>query len=129
MRSSPRSRSRGFVPYLAVREGMSGTGRFPVLPLPSTIARWRGRSVNVSCVANKGRKQVRERAKKSQLSSSSARKTGFGAGGRKEEWRCIGGCGACCKLDKGPSFATPEEIFESPSDVQVLEFGFFDTSK
>ncbi|KAH7844236.1 hypothetical protein Vadar_025882 [Vaccinium darrowii] len=34
-------------------------------------------------------------------------------------WQCVQGCGACCKLDKGPSFATPEEIFENPSDIEL----------
>ncbi|KAK1300837.1 hypothetical protein QJS10_CPB13g01731 [Acorus calamus] len=34
-------------------------------------------------------------------------------------WRCVEGCGACCKLDKGPSFLTPEEIFSDPSDVRL----------
>ncbi|KAF2282623.1 hypothetical protein GH714_043805 [Hevea brasiliensis] len=33
-------------------------------------------------------------------------------------WRCVEGCGACCKLAKGPSFATPEEIFTDPSDIE-----------
>ncbi|XP_021637939.2 uncharacterized protein LOC110633572 isoform X2 [Hevea brasiliensis] len=34
-------------------------------------------------------------------------------------WRCVEGCGACCKLAKGPSFATPEEIFTDPSDIEL----------
>ncbi|XP_058073254.1 uncharacterized protein LOC131221969 isoform X2 [Magnolia sinica] len=61
-------------------------------------------------------------AKESQVSSSSSkrRSLGFGGKGRKEDkWGCAQGCGACCKLDKGPSFASPEEIFEHPSDVQL----------
>lgn len=44
---------------------------------------------------------------------------GFGGKRKEELWRCAEGCGACCKLDKGPSFATPEEIFTNPSDVEV----------
>lgn len=49
---------------------------------------------------------------------------GFDLGGQKKEelWRCVEGCGACCKLNKGPSFATPEEIFHDPSDIQVTFF-------
>lgn len=43
---------------------------------------------------------------------------GFVAG-RKELWRCVENCGACCKLAKGPAFATPEEIFTDPSDIEV----------
>ncbi|CAN1142845.1 hypothetical protein LINPERPRIM_LOCUS26213 [Linum perenne] len=39
---------------------------------------------------------------------------------RKEfPWKCAEGCGACCKLDKGPFFPTPEEIFTNPSDVEL----------
>ncbi|XP_021621037.1 uncharacterized protein LOC110621191 isoform X2 [Manihot esculenta] len=34
-------------------------------------------------------------------------------------WRCVEACGACCKLAKGPSFATPEEIFTDPSDIEL----------
>lgn len=35
-------------------------------------------------------------------------------------WQCVEGCGACCKLQKGPSFASPEEIFTESSDVEVF---------
>ncbi|XVE76287.1 hypothetical protein DITRI_Ditri12bG0159900 [Diplodiscus trichospermus] len=41
------------------------------------------------------------------------------SGVRKELWRCVENCGACCKLAKGPAFATPEEIFTDPSDVEL----------
>ncbi|KAE9619466.1 hypothetical protein Lalb_Chr02g0153401 [Lupinus albus] len=48
------------------------------------------------------------------------RQTNVGFGENKEPlWQCVEGCGACCKLDKDPSFATPEEIFTDPSDVEV----------
>ncbi|OVA09969.1 hypothetical protein BVC80_1751g135 [Macleaya cordata] len=47
-------------------------------------------------------------------------RVGFGGERKEPSWGCVKGCGACCKLDKGPSFATPEEIFENPSDIQVL---------
>lgn len=52
------------------------------------------------------------------------RRTNAGfAGKRKEElWQCVEGCGACCKLAKGPSFASPEEIFQNPSDIEVRHF-------
>lgn len=36
------------------------------------------------------------------------------------KWQCVKGCGACCKLDKGPKYPTPEEIFEDPSHIQLL---------
>lgn len=34
-------------------------------------------------------------------------------------WHCVEGCGACCKLQKGPSYPSPEEIFTNTSDVEV----------
>ncbi|XP_026665812.1 uncharacterized protein LOC103721056 isoform X2 [Phoenix dactylifera] len=60
---------------------------------------------------------------------------GFGLGGaagkkkkkRKKEkvevvWQCARGCGACCKLDKGPAFPAPEEIFaDDPSHLQLYK--------
>ncbi|XAR69007.1 hypothetical protein NMG60_11000439 [Bertholletia excelsa] len=61
------------------------------------------------------------KAKTSQRRSTGGRAPpGFGGESSNEpRWRCVEGCGACCKLNKGPSFATPEEIFEDPSDVQL----------
>ncbi|RZC83872.1 hypothetical protein C5167_046658 [Papaver somniferum] len=47
--------------------------------------------------------------------------SGFGGGRKEQTWGCVKGCGACCKLDKGPSFATPEEIFENPDDIQLYK--------
>lgn len=44
---------------------------------------------------------------------------GFGVERKEPPWRCVEGCGACCKLDKDPSFGSPEEIFTNPSDIQV----------
>jgi uncharacterized protein len=39
---------------------------------------------------------------------------------RAVRWKCASGCGACCKLDKGPDFPTPDEIFaDHPDDLQV----------
>ncbi|KAF9590882.1 hypothetical protein IFM89_000138 [Coptis chinensis] len=48
---------------------------------------------------------------------------GFGNIKRKEDppWKCVQNCGACCKLVKSPSFATPEEIFENPSDIELYK--------
>ncbi|KAI9121897.1 hypothetical protein K1719_006586 [Acacia pycnantha] len=46
---------------------------------------------------------------------------GFGGDRKHELWRCVEGCGACCKLQKGPSFASPEEIFTDPSDVELYK--------
>ncbi|KAL9260222.1 Ribonucleases P/MRP protein subunit POP1-like protein [Drosera capensis] len=59
---------------------------------------------------------------------SCRKKNGDGGGGgggektrKKEglEWKCVEGCGACCKLYKGPTFATPEEIFQNQDDVEL----------
>lgn len=52
-------------------------------------------------------------------STSTSSSVGFGIEKMEPLWRCVQGCGACCKLDKGPDFATPEEIFDDPSDVEV----------
>ena len=39
---------------------------------------------------------------------------------RAVRWKCASGCGACCKLDKGPDFPTPDEIFaDHPDYLQV----------
>ncbi|KAJ1297032.1 hypothetical protein BS78_01G347000 [Paspalum vaginatum] len=39
---------------------------------------------------------------------------------RPVRWKCASGCGACCKLDKGPDFPTPDEIFaDHPDDLQL----------
>nr|CAB3495855.1 unnamed protein product [Digitaria exilis] len=39
---------------------------------------------------------------------------------RAVRWKCASGCGACCKLDKGPDFPTPDEIFaDHPDDLQL----------
>ena len=48
------------------------------------------------------------------------RTTGFDTSKKEPLWRCVEFCGACCKLAKGPAFATPEEIFTNPSDIEVL---------
>ncbi|EYU38495.1 hypothetical protein ABFS82_12G136700 [Erythranthe guttata] len=46
-----------------------------------------------------------------------------GFGGKKKDpvWQCIQNCGACCKLDKGPSFPSPEEVFDEPSDIELYK--------
>ncbi|KAL1567214.1 hypothetical protein AAHA92_02717 [Salvia divinorum] len=51
-----------------------------------------------------------------------ATKTSHGFGGEKKSpvWQCVEKCSACCKLDKGPTFPSPEEIFDDPSDVVRL---------
>ncbi|KAG2540567.1 hypothetical protein PVAP13_9NG562100 [Panicum virgatum] len=39
---------------------------------------------------------------------------------RAVRWKCASGCGACCKLDKGPDFPTPDEIFADHPDYLQL---------
>lgn len=48
-------------------------------------------------------------------------KNGKGFEAKQEEvtWACVSGCGACCKLAKGPSFAPPEDIFDDPDDIAL----------
>ncbi|WVY97085.1 hypothetical protein V8G54_029236 [Vigna mungo] len=46
---------------------------------------------------------------------------GFGGDKKETKWHCVEGCGACCKLQKGPSFPSPEEFFDDPSDVQLYK--------
>ncbi|KAM0842587.1 hypothetical protein ACQ4PT_058294 [Festuca glaucescens] len=41
---------------------------------------------------------------------------------RVVKWRCATGCGACCKLDKGPEFPTPDEIFSDyPEHLELYK--------
>lgn len=50
---------------------------------------------------------------------------GFGDKKKQEQlWQCVQSCGACCKLAKDPIFATPEEIFDNPSDIEVTNTFF-----
>ncbi|PIA52911.1 hypothetical protein AQUCO_01000643v1 [Aquilegia coerulea] len=64
--------------------------------------------------------QQQPAASKSKNKSSVVGGIGFNTK-KKESWACVKGCGACCKLVKGPSFATPEEIFKDPSDIQLYK--------
>ncbi|KAM6593474.1 hypothetical protein CsatA_001177 [Cannabis sativa] len=59
------------------------------------------------------------RARPAKRSQSQRSNAGFGGGRKEQLWHCVEGCGACCKLNKGPSFAPPDEIFDDPSDVQL----------
>ncbi|CAH2074434.1 unnamed protein product [Thlaspi arvense] len=46
--------------------------------------------------------------------------SGFSGRTAKElTWQCVEGCGACCKLAKDFAFATPDEIFDDPDDVEL----------
>ncbi|KAJ6743296.1 hypothetical protein OIU85_017275 [Salix viminalis] len=50
-----------------------------------------------------------------------SRTTGFDTSKKEPLWGCVEGCGACCKLAKGPAFATPEDIFTDPSDIELYK--------
>ncbi|KAL8504587.1 hypothetical protein ACS0TY_015956 [Phlomoides rotata] len=49
--------------------------------------------------------------------------TSHGFGGKRKDpvWQCVQNCGACCKLDKGPTFPSPEEVFDDPSDIELYK--------
>ncbi|XP_021831376.1 uncharacterized protein LOC110771387 isoform X2 [Prunus avium] len=59
------------------------------------------------------------KTKPSKIPLPSTTSIGFGTKRREQTWQGIEGCGACCKLEKGPSFATPEEIFNNPTDIEL----------
>ncbi|XP_062166584.1 uncharacterized protein LOC133872934 [Alnus glutinosa] len=69
----------------------------------------------VCLVARRTQKTARTKAEAKQSPSS----VGFGRRRNEPLWRCVEGCGACCKLDKGPSFITPEEVFSDPRDIEL----------
>ncbi|CAJ2652848.1 uncharacterized protein LOC123921664 isoform X2 [Trifolium pratense] len=73
-------------------------------------------SSQVTCSAAR-----RPQTAKVQTDNKKQRQNKVGLGGEKKElsWQCVEGCGACCKLQKGPSYPSPEEIFTDPSDVQL----------
>lgn len=58
-------------------------------------------------------------ASKTRRSSNGSSFAGFGREKKEPLWRCVENCGACCKLDKGPSFVTPEEVFDDPADIEL----------
>jgi len=57
--------------------------------------------------------------KKKQLKTKLKNGKGFETKQEEVTWACVSGCGACCKLAKGPSFAPPEDIFDDPDDIAV----------
>ncbi|CAI0471668.1 unnamed protein product [Linum tenue] len=68
---------------------------------------------------NGGENSATRRQQQQLKTSGGSTKKGFGGERKELSWKCVEGCGACCKLAKGPSFATPEEIFSNPSDVEL----------
>ncbi|KAL6998271.1 hypothetical protein U1Q18_008397 [Sarracenia purpurea var. burkii] len=68
---------------------------------------------------NRPRQRQTKKAKTTRTRNGGGAPLGFGVERKEPPWQCAQGCGACCKLDKGPSFPTPEEIFQDPSDIQL----------
>lgn len=73
------------------------------------------------------RKPTHQAPKKTQRQKPPTTTAAGGFGGKKKDplWQCVQNCGACCKLDKGPTFPLPEEVFEDPSDVEVYFHNLF----
>ncbi|XP_049408518.1 uncharacterized protein LOC125871861 isoform X3 [Solanum stenotomum] len=46
--------------------------------------------------------------------------SGFNSRNKEPTWQCVQNCGACCKLEKGPNFPSAEEIFDDPSDIEIV---------
>ncbi|XP_050230220.1 uncharacterized protein LOC126679269 [Mercurialis annua] len=92
------------------------------IPLPTISAAHRprhgGRNTNSKISPPPQLKLKQTNAKRS---PPSERSSGFGSKRPEQLWRCVEGCGACCKLAKGPSFATPEEIFTDPADIELYK--------
>ncbi|GFQ00916.1 hypothetical protein PHJA_002235500 [Phtheirospermum japonicum] len=69
------------------------------------------------CFAAAKRTPPSQPSKKTQRQNSTQ---GFGGKKKDPVWQCIQNCGACCKLDKGPTFPSAEEIFDEPSDIESV---------
>ncbi|XP_020207617.1 uncharacterized protein LOC109792610 [Cajanus cajan] len=74
-------------------------------------------SLSVTSAARGPRQPAKVKTEKKQRQCS----LGFGGDKKETKWQCVEGCGACCKLQKGPSFPSPEEIFDDPSHVQLYK--------
>ncbi|XP_057427945.1 uncharacterized protein LOC130721206 [Lotus japonicus] len=83
-------------------------------PATATLALAPPLSLAASSEARPPRRTTTVRANKKQTQGV----VGFGGGKKETSWNCVEGCGACCKLQKGPSFLAPEEIFTDPSHVE-----------
>ncbi|MFS7993739.1 hypothetical protein Hanom_Chr12g01097631 [Helianthus anomalus] len=75
----------------------------------------------VKPAATAKQRQVKLSTKSHKKASGSSNTAGFGAKKKEALWQCVTNCGACCKLDKGPSFPSREEIFEDSCDIQFVE--------
>lgn len=95
----------------------SSVGQLVPIILPYVVLN----SVNYLAVARRAQQRVKMMKSESKKEKESRRGVGFASRKKEELWRCVENCGACCKLDKGPSFASPEEIFSDPSDIELYK--------
>lgn len=72
-------------------------------------------------ITSLSRRTARTKTERKEKPTNGSNSLGFGRERRDPLWQCVQGCGACCKLDKGPNFLSPEEIFNDPSDVQLYK--------
>uniref|UniRef100_A0A0D3AT21 Uncharacterized protein n=1 Tax=Brassica oleracea var. oleracea TaxID=109376 RepID=A0A0D3AT21_BRAOL len=83
-------------------------------PMPLTIISATRRSQ----VTQLNAKKTKPEKKRATMATSTS---GFyGRTANEQTWQCIESCGACCKLAKGFAFATPDEIFDDPDDVELF---------
>ncbi|XP_060668662.1 uncharacterized protein LOC132799957 isoform X2 [Ziziphus jujuba] len=73
--------------------------------------------IHITSMARRPRQPTKSNSKTKQKQSSVS--VGFGCQKKELLWWCVESCGACCKLHKGPSFPTPEEIFTDSSDIEL----------
>nr|GMD62698.1 uncharacterized protein LOC109180046 [Ipomoea batatas] len=69
----------------------------------------------------KSKQNVKTTKPPTAVTSTTNNPPGFGGKGKNPVWQCVQNCGACCKLDKGPDFPSPEEVFDDPSDIQLYK--------
>ncbi|XP_074368904.1 uncharacterized protein LOC141708946 isoform X1 [Apium graveolens] len=62
----------------------------------------------------------KKQTQKNKPTKNKSNSVGFTSNKKEAVWQCVKSCGACCKLDKGPSFPSPDEIFDDPSDVELF---------
>ncbi|GLJ11054.1 hypothetical protein SUGI_0141580 [Cryptomeria japonica] len=89
---------------------LRNTGMGSVVPSPKYVRNNAMPRLNILAMA---RKRIQTR----QVQSKAKRDNGKQPREENEKWSCVSGCGACCKLAKGPSFAPPEDIFMDVDDI------------
>nr|GLL41002.1 uncharacterized protein LOC109180046 [Ipomoea trifida] len=61
----------------------------------------------------KSKQNVKTTKPSTAVPSTTNNPPGFGGKAKNPVWQCVQNCGACCKLDKGPDFPSPEELYKS----------------